>query len=152
MESTEFDQVLDTVLRKTIFSFRTNKKIFSSILALQRMKSLRSSLRLYARTSRYEIEEENRQHYFDLVMESVLAFITKPEQAWCLDIDPTGVSRLTYADNLRRRMKALLIRGVLKEETAARLVELVRERLVVGLYRPDLVLPDVTDVMFSNKR
>ncbi len=146
----EFDDVLNRVLKKTIFSFKTNKRIFSSILALQKMKGLRESLKFYEKQSRYNIDEEKRRHYLDLVMESVMAFIADPDQAWCLEIDPTGLSRITYADNLRRRMKALLSKQVLSQEAANRLVELVRERLVVGLYRPNLVLPDVTDVLFSS--
>ncbi|MFH1873958.1 MAG: zinc dependent phospholipase C family protein [Pseudomonadota bacterium] len=149
LDCTEFDQVLNLVLKKTIFSFKTNKRIFSSILALQKMRGLRESLKLYEKQSRYEIELENRQHYLDLVMESVLAFIADPDHAWCLEIDPTGLSRLTYADNLRRRMKALLSKQILSQAAADRLVELVRERLVVGLYRPNLVLPDITDVLFG---
>ncbi len=147
-DSHEFDLLLDRVLRKTIFSFKTNKRIFSSILALQKMRGLRDGLKIYDKRSRWKVEKENRMHYLDLTLEAVEEFIKKPNYAGCLDVDPTGISRLTYAKNLRRRMKALYIRGVLKESSADTLIELVRERLAVGLYMPDLILPDVTDVLF----
>ena len=145
--SEEFDLLLERVLRKTIFSFKTNKRIFSSILIIQKMRSVRDSLRLYADKSRWKMVEEKRQHYLDLTIEAALDFLVHPDSASVLEIDPTGISRLTYAKNLRRRMKNLLTRGILKEKQAEKLVELVQERLAVGLYRPNLVLPDITDVL-----
>lgn len=145
--SEEFDLLLDRVLRKTIFSFKTNKRIFSSILIIQKMQSVRDSLKLYADKSRWKMIEEKRQHYLDLTIEFAMDFLAHPDSASVLEIDPTGTARLTYAKNLRRRMKNLLTRGILKESQADKLVELVQERLAVGLYRPDLILPDVTDVM-----
>ncbi len=146
-EMGEFDLLLERVLKKTIFSYRTNKRIFSSILILQKMRGMRDSLKLYARASRWGVGEENREHYVDLTMEAALDFLKDPAGAACLDVDPTGTARLTYAKNLRRRIKKLMHRGLLTKRKAAALVELVKERLAVGLYRPNLVLPDVTDVL-----
>lgn len=146
-EIKEIDDLLERVLKKTIFSFKTNKRIFSSILILQKMRSSRDILKIYAGQSRWQMGKEKRQHYEDMTIETAMDFLSNPDDADCLKIDPTGISRLTYAGNLRRRMKNLLSRGILKEKQADKLVELVGERLAVGLYRPDLILPDVTDVM-----
>jgi hypothetical protein len=146
-EMGEFDLLLERVLKKTIFSYRVNKRIFSSILIFQKMKGMRDSLRLYAKRSRWEVGEENRQHYVDLTLEAVFDFLAHPDSAPCLEIDPTGVARLQYAKDLRRRIKMLVGRGALTRRAAAQLIELAKERLAVGLYRPNLILPDVTDVL-----
>jgi len=146
-EMGDFDLLLERVLKKTIFSYRTNKRIFSSILIFQKMRSMRDSLKLYAKTSRWEVGEENRQHYVDLTQEAALDFLAHPSSAGCLEIDPTGTARLTYARNLRRRIRILAKRGVLTKRAVKTLIDLVKERLAVGLYRPNLVLPDVTDVL-----
>ena len=146
-EFKEFDDLLNRVLRKTLFSFKTNKRIFNGIIILQKMRGMRNSLVLYAKKSRWHIEEENRQHYLDLVKESAFEFLTDPEKAACLEMDPTGDSRIAYAQNLRRRMRLMRRRKLLDERTAARVIELVKERLAIGLYRPDMVLPDVMDVI-----
>lgn len=143
----EIDLLLERVLKKTIFSYRTNKRIFSSILIFQKMRGMRKSLNIYAKRSRWEVGEENRQHYVDLTMDAALDFLAHPKTAACLEIDPTGVGRLTYAKNLRRRIKIMLSRGVIDKRDASKLIDLVKERLAVGLYRPNLVLPDVTDVI-----
>ncbi len=146
-EFKDFDDLLNRVLRKTLFTFKTNKRIFSGILVLQKMRGMRHSLGLYAKKSRWYIEEENRQHYFDLAVEAALDFLAHPETAACLEVDPTGEARLAYARNLRRRIRMMRRRGLLSDAATARLIDLVKERLAVGLYRPDMVLPDVVDVL-----
>lgn len=146
-EMGEFDLLLERVLKRTIFSYRVNKRIFSSILIFQKMRGMRDSLKLYAKRSRWKVGEENRQHYVDLTMEAVFDFLARPDSAACLDVDPTGAGRLLYAKDLRRRIKMLVDRGALTKRAAATLIELAKERLAVGLYRPNLILPDVTDVL-----
>ena len=147
LEIEEFDQLLERVLRKTLFSFSTNKRIFNTILMLQKMKQLRTSLRFYARHSRFDMVEENRQHYYDLAMESAFDFLRRPERAEALAVDPAGLARLAWAKGLRKNMRAMLRRGILGPRKAGKFVDLVEERLAVGLYRPELQLPDVGDVL-----
>lgn len=146
-EIEEFDLLLETVLRKTLFSFSTNKKIFNSILMLQKMRGMRASLKAYARVSRFEIPDENRRHYKELALDAVFDFLAHPETADCLSIDPSGVQRLSYAKNLRRRIKEMLAMKIIKKDQAERLVDLSKEELAISLYRPDMPLPDVMDVL-----
>jgi hypothetical protein len=142
-----FDDLLERVLRKTLFSFSTNKRIFNTILMVQKLHSLRRSLHAYAARSRYDIGVENRQHYMDLAMESAMGFLKNPENAVCLQVDPAGLARLEYAKLLRRSIRGAVRRGVLGKLRADELVELVKERLALGLYRPDMVLPIVEDML-----
>lgn len=146
-EIEDFDRLLDRVLRKTLFSFSTNKRIFNTILILQKMKRLRKSLAFYARHSRFGMVEENRRHYYDLASEAVLDFLSRPDEAAVLSVDPAGLARLSYAKTLRKNIRAMLRRGILSEKKAGRLVDLVEERLAVGLYRPEMSLPDIGDVL-----
>ena len=135
------------MLSKTLFSFSTNKKIFNTILTVQKMRSLRKSLRAYAKKSRFAIGELNREHYAELTNESVMDFMANPDDADCLVIDPAGIGRLEYAKNLRKRMRSMLRREIMDVDSAEKFVELVKERLAVGLYRPEMELPDVVDVL-----
>lgn len=152
MDAEDFDTLLERVLRKTIFSFSTNKRIFNSILKLQKMKGMRKSLQAYAKRSRFGIEGGNREHYVELVREAVMDFLSHPESAEVLAVDPAGLSRLTYAKNLRRRMREMIQIGMFSHEEADKLVELAREGLAMGLYRPDMMLPDVVDVLGERKK
>jgi len=146
-EIEEIDLLLERVLRKTLFTFSTNKRIFNTILMIQKMRTMRKSLRAYAKRSRFGIGEENRQHYMDLALDSAQSFLREPESAPCLDMDPAGISRLDYASRLRRSIRATVRRGLMDETAADKLVELVKERLALGLYRPEMVLPGVVDVL-----
>ena len=143
----EFDDLLERVLRKTIFSFSTNKRIFNTILMLQKIKGLRGSLKIYAARSKYGIGDENRQHYMELATESAEGFLKDPEGASCLAVDPAGLAKLEYAKNLRRNIRNGVKRGRLGKRKANELVELVKEELAVGLYRPEMALPIVMDVL-----
>lgn len=145
-EAEEFDKLLERVL-KTVVPFSTSKRIFDTIIILQKMRSLRASLRLYASRSRFDIADENRQHYLALTMEAALDFLKNPQDSMCMQVDPAGLSRLAYAKNLRRRMRAMLKKKSMTVAQADRLVDLVKERLAVAIYRPGMALPDVTDVV-----
>lgn len=147
LEIEEFDELLKRVLSKTLLSFSTNKHIFNTILILQKMKSMRKTLSLYAKHSRFEIGIENRQHYLDLSTESVLEFLTHPEDAACMEVDPAGVKRIAYAKTLRSNLRALQKRGFLDKKKEIRFLDLVKESLAVGLYRPEMVLPDIVDIL-----
>lgn len=147
LEIEGFDSLLECVLRKTIFSFSTNKRIFNTILMFQKMRGMRSSLKLYASKSKFEIVDENRSHYVDLAMEAAIDCLKDPKGADCFLVDPAGIKKLAYAKNLRKNMRALLKRKIMGKGQAERLVDLVRECLAIGLYRPDMDLPDVVDVL-----
>ncbi|MBI4211263.1 MAG: zinc dependent phospholipase C family protein [Deltaproteobacteria bacterium] len=146
-EIEEFDELLKRVLKKTLFSFSTNKRIFNSILMLQKMRGMKETLRLYAKQSKWELEQDNRRQYVDLTWDAVKDFLSRPDEALCLRADPAGIKRLDYAQNLRRELKAMVKRGFIDEPQAEKLLHLVRSGLLAGLYDPDVVLPDVIDVM-----
>ena len=82
-------------------------------------------------------------------MEAALDFLTHPKSAACLEIDPTGDARLVYAKKMRRHMKRMFRRKVLKEKIAAKFIDLIKERLAIGLYRPNLVLPNIADFLLK---
>lgn len=138
IEIDEFDALLDRVLKKTLFPFSTNKSIFNTILILQKMRGLRGSLRLYARHSRFDIGVENREHYVDLTAEAILDFLRHPADADCMNVDPVGLAKLDYAKRVRNQIRHAIRRGELGKKEAQNFLELVRERLALGLYRPDL--------------
>ncbi len=146
-EVRDFDALLERVLKKTLFSFATNKRIFNSILILQKMRGMRSSLKLYARHSRFDIVEENRQHYRELAHEAAQEFLRRPNAAACLQMDPAGLSRLDYARSLRRQIRRMVLRARMTEAEADKLVGLTKDTLAMALYRPEMPLPGVGDVL-----
>lgn len=146
-EIDDFDELLERVLKKTLFSFSTNKRIFNTILILQKMKRFRKSLSLYAKHSRFGIGEENRKHYVELTLESVFGFLSDPQRADCLEVDPAGIKKLAYAKALRRNIRSMLGCGLVDKKQVGKFIDLVKEELAIGLYRPEMLMPDVADIL-----
>ncbi len=143
----EFDELLERVLRKTLFSFTTNKRIFNSILIAHKIKGMRASLQLYADKSKWKFKEERREHYVKLSWDAAVNFLADPNKARCLIADPAGTRRLAYAKDLRHRIKAMLTYNIIDEAKADQLVQTFHDALESGLYQAELDLPDVTDVL-----
>ncbi|PIR25527.1 MAG: hypothetical protein COX62_02775 [Deltaproteobacteria bacterium CG_4_10_14_0_2_um_filter_43_8] len=143
----EFDALLERVLKKTLFSFSTNKTIFNSILILHKIKGMKESLSLYAKKSKWDLEEGRRQHYLELSWKAALDFLQHPEEAKCFSMDPAGLERIDYSSRLRARLKKMIARGLIQEADAEKLVKKYGAALLHGLYDPDAKLPDVTDVL-----
>jgi len=141
-----YDALLERVLKKTLFSFQTNKRIFNTIVILQKMRRLREQLLKYAKRSKYVIHPADRQHYLDLTYDAVFNFLKNPETSDSMDVDPTGSVKLAYAKNLRRQIRQLMRRGAMDATQADQLVELCKERLAMGLYMPEMQLPDIVDI------
>lgn len=136
-----FDHLLERVLKKTLFSFRTNKKIFNSILILHKMKQLRFGLKTYARASRFVLTKEEVKHFRSLAMEAVFDFLKQPEKGRCLVADPAGTRKLLYAAEISRQLRnTVKTRKMGKEQVEAFLVQ-VKAGLLESLFDSGRFLP-----------
>jgi hypothetical protein len=143
----EFDALLERVLKKTLFSFKTSKRIFKSILVVQKIKQLQTGLRQYAKQSRLPLNEARIVHFRRLVDKSVYGFLRSPENAPCLQGDPTGHPREMESLRLVKRMRAAVRRRQLSKARAEALVERCDRILEAGIYKRDIEWPDIYDVM-----
>lgn len=143
----EFDELLQRVMKKTLFSFRTSKRIYYSILVVQRLRQFQQGLKLYARQSRWDLPEERISHYRKLVFHVVSDFVQRLEHAPCYAGDPTGIGREAAAMSLRKRMRQALRRRLISETAAKRLVRLCRDRLEAEMFAPTMQWPDIYDVI-----
>ena len=66
----ENDALLRGVLADTIFSFGMNKRIFNSILAVSRLDKWQLFQRTINETSRYPLEDQDREEYLELTREA----------------------------------------------------------------------------------
>ena len=136
---TDFDHLLERVLKRTLFTFKTNKKIFNTLLTLQRLKQLRQTLISYSRASRWTLKEERIRHYKQLTFRTVEDFLSGLGRAPCLKADPSGQRKQSYARAMRRKMK--------KVKNAPAVLEQVRKSLLASLFDPGALLPDVEDLL-----
>lgn len=139
-----FDHLLERVLKKTLFSFRTNKRIFNSVLILQKMRQLRFGLKTYAKVSRWEFTPKEVKPYSDLMWETVRNFLENPEKSKCLNAEPSGMRKLAYATEMRKQLRWAAKRVLPKK--IDKFVETIQTRLKQGIFDPTIELPHIQEL------
>lgn len=133
------DVLLRNVLTTTLFSFGTNKRIFSSIMVLSRMEKLQKIMQTLSQRSRYQLAEADRDEYMQLAREAMLDFLQNPEDSKFLRVDPTGKRALAAADRLRKSMRLRLKSGFMSKSEGFEEIEAVRSTLRNSLHNPELL-------------
>lgn len=136
-DQTENDRLMRSVLTPTLFSFRTNKKIFSSIMLLSRLEKWQKIMQTLSDKSRYQLAETDRDNYLRLAEETVLQFISNPAESSLLQSDPTGERALATADAIRTNLRILYRTGKITKAEGLEKVESMKEILRSSLYEPE---------------
>lgn len=102
-EESEADELFDTVLSRTLFSFRTNRKIFRSMVAAQGNEQWRLVFDRVIQMSRFEFPASTRDHYLVLSFDSIMDFLIRREVSHPAGLDPIGEANLRLAKKVRRQ-------------------------------------------------
>jgi hypothetical protein len=138
------DELFERMIRRTLFSFKTNRRIFRSVLTLHRLRNWHALMEKVHEQSRWKLADDDIEDYRGLALESVTDFLKDPEKAPCTKVDPTGEAKLLYASEMREDLRRLTRRKLLPEEKAADFLRKSREALRGSIYRPG-PLPSVSD-------
>jgi hypothetical protein len=106
-EFPDCDELLKRVVRRTIFSFRTNKRIFDSVLAFHEWDNWHQMMQRVSTRSRYVLSPAVIPRYNGVCIGSILDLLRKGKRASCQAADPTGFETLTLAKRVRRTLKNL---------------------------------------------
>ena len=101
------DDLMERVVERTLFSFKTNKRIFNSVMALHRVDQWRSMMLRLGSRSRYPLTDEEVARYDRLCGDAALDMLTQGKDARCVQLDPTGRDHLARAEQIRKRLQAL---------------------------------------------
>jgi len=107
----EDDQLLEHVVKRTLFSFRTDKRIFHSLLVLNRMEQWQRMLNLHSRRSQWQLSKTDVTRYRDFSLQTTLDFLVRQQSATCVQMDPIGKHALFTAKWIRKNLKMLDRRG-----------------------------------------
>jgi hypothetical protein len=136
----ENDRLLRSILADTIFSFATNKRLFNSLLLLNRLQQYQKVLRSLAKTSKWAITPEDQKEYLSLTSEATLSLLQDLENSPFRGADPTGERALHAADMIRKNLHTLWLDGRLRETDAEEMLAVIKERLKEGICQPDDLL------------
>jgi hypothetical protein len=98
------DALFDTVLSRTLFSFRTNQRLFRSMIRISDNDSWQAIFDTVIDNSRWELPADEialyRRHTFD----GVCDFLIEGESSKAAHGDPIGQEALSEAKRIRRRV------------------------------------------------
>jgi len=138
----EHDKLLASTLKRALFSFKTTKRIFNSLMMLQRMKRWRRAAQILASNSQYVLTDLDVKEYKRLCHESMLDFLCHPDAAQCFGVDPSGKLKLLYAKETIKNLRHFTKNKLMNREQANQFIQLVKKKLKQGIYQP-VELPEV---------
>ena len=139
------DNMMRSVLSDTIFSFSTNKRIFNSLLLLNRLQQWQKMLRSMSTSSKWTLAEDHLNEYLGLAGEAVSSVLCEMEESPYWSADPTGERALHTAKVMRKNLKALWLDGKLSEEEIENYLAGLRPKFRQGITQPDRILELLSD-------
>jgi hypothetical protein len=136
----ENDALMRSVLSDTIFSFNTNKRLFNSLMLLNRLQQWQKMLRSLSNASKWTLEEEDRKEYLALAQQAAMSVLAQMEQSPFWKADPTGERAFNAAQMIRKNLNLLWLDGKLPAAEAETILLDLRSRFREGLTRPEELL------------
>ncbi|MEE8573924.1 MAG: zinc dependent phospholipase C family protein [Thermodesulfobacteriota bacterium] len=99
------DALLNAVIEGAPLSFKTNKRVFSNIVNIQRIEHWHRMLNHLSKKSVWVFKKADREAWLASCMDAVSGFINDPDGAVCTERDPTGRRNLREAAGARKRLK-----------------------------------------------
>ncbi|MEZ4485918.1 MAG: zinc dependent phospholipase C family protein [Syntrophotaleaceae bacterium] len=134
------DEMMSSVLSRTIFSFSTNKRVFNSILLLSRLQRWQKMLQSIGEQSRWTLEEEDQEEYLELARQATESILVNMERSPYWKADPAGERALYTAGIIRKNLHLLWLDGKLPEPEAQKLLRQLKKRFRQGITNPEALL------------
>lgn len=131
---TDNDRFLEEHLKRTFFSFKTNKKIFNSLIVLQRLRHYRKIAQKVAKKSIFQLSDSEMRTYKKLSLDAVIDFLKHFEKSYCLRADPTGKLKMLYARDMVKKMRQAQKKKLLHRDAEQHLLRDVKKQLGGGIY------------------
>ena len=106
-EYPDCDRLVEKVVEHTLFSFRTNKRIFDSMMAVSKLERWKAFINTVSRHSRHTLTRHTVDRYNQASVACAHDLLEKGRDSFTQARDPTGRDVLRRAIVLRRRMRTL---------------------------------------------
>ena len=116
LDHREHDELLETTLRRTIFSFKTNKRIFNGLMRIQQLEKIRKVAAKVSARSPLPLDQTTIERYKMRSLQSTIDVMRNGLDSPWVDRQPHGLTRLDYANELRRNLRDLARQGSVSPE------------------------------------
>ncbi len=99
---TDADELFDAVLSRTLFSFRTNRRIFRGMIQAQDNDRWKQVFDKVLRSSRYDLPDARVQLYMGFSFDFIVDYFRVGKESRSRSLDPVGALNLRIAKKLRR--------------------------------------------------
>ncbi len=101
------DALVQRVVARTLFSFRTNKRIFENVLALHDWDNWHRFMAGVSTRSKHVFSPPFIHHYNQACLENVFDLLRRGRRADCQAADPTGLDAIAAAQRIRATLRTL---------------------------------------------
>ncbi|MBI2026221.1 MAG: zinc dependent phospholipase C family protein [Deltaproteobacteria bacterium] len=110
------DDYLDSILKRTLFSFKTNRRLFSGLILLHNIQQWQRTTDHMHESSRWHLNREQAKEYEDLAVRFISDFFNLGRTSHSYTKDPSGYLTLAEATRKRLELKKKSRLGVVKNE------------------------------------
>lgn len=102
-DHSQADALLDDVLSHTLFSFKTNRRIFRGMIRFAAHERWQQVFGKVLSNSRFDLPDPLVDRYFEVAFEYVVGYLRERDASPAADLDPVGEMNLRLAKKVRRR-------------------------------------------------
>src|SRR4030042_222987 len=100
------DEHLDRIIAPTIFSLRTNRRIFRGMVQLTDLTNWQRVVKLAAENSRWDLPDSEVEVHMAAAFDLVMDYLVAADAAQAKRFDPSGAAALAAAKRMRRHALA----------------------------------------------
>ena len=130
----EDDQVLDGYLKRTFFSFKTNKQIFNGLIVLQRIRHYKVMAEKYATRTVWQIDKQDISNYKAMAINAMVDFLKNQEKSYCMKADPTGKLKFLYARDCIRQLRIMKRTQKITPVLETQILSDIKSKMREGIY------------------
>ena len=122
------DRLVEEVVARTLFSFKMDKRIFDSFIAVHDLDQWHRIIARISQRSRHAFPLELVEQYNAACGASIVDLFQQARDAACQRADPTGFRALEQAKRVRTTLRTLMRRGRITQGLEARLIAMDENR------------------------
>ena len=123
------DDFLDRILKRTLFSFKTNRRIFSGLILLHNIDHWQRATSHMHESSKWHLNRDQAREYEELAIQFISDFFKNGKKSHSYTKDPSGYLTLAEAQRKRLELKEKARSHTMRDEDLQNEIERFKSKL-----------------------